>query len=137
MSEYHDPTWLVQRAWSQFRLPALQHLVEVAIADLRRLEPGELLECEAYAADAHTSGNPLQEALNACIEELQDACGMADAGDRRAKHCERVRDYIAQHPSAWGEAFSAALEKYRHAASSALQNSFAAQVTPGLVKQSS
>jgi hypothetical protein len=130
MPEYHDPTWLVQRAWSQFRLPALQHLVEVAIADLRRLEPRELVDSATYGEDAHASGNPLQEALNACIEELQDACGMVDAGDRRAKHCERVRDYIAQHPSAWGEAFSAALEKYRQAASSALQNSFAAQARP-------
>jgi hypothetical protein len=127
MPEYHDPTWLVQRAWSQFRLPALQHLVEGAIADLRRLEPRELVESTTYEADAHASGNPLQEALNACIEELKDACGMADAGHRRAKHCEQVRDYIAQHPSAWAEAFGAALEKYRHAASSALQNSFAAQ----------
>jgi len=135
MPEYHDPTWLVQRAWSQFRLPALQHLVEVAIADLRRLEPHELVESAAYGADAHASGNPLQEALNACIEELQDACGMAEAGDRRAKHCERVRDYIAQHPSAWGEAFSAALEKYRHAASSALQNSFAAQTRPAVISK--
>jgi hypothetical protein len=128
MPEYHDPSWLVQRAWSDFRLPALQHLVEITIADLRRIEPLELVESDAYGADARATGNPLGEALNACIEELQDACGMANSSERRAKHCERVRDYIAQQPSGWGETFGAALDKYRHAASFALQASFARPV---------
>jgi hypothetical protein len=34
MADYHDPTWLVQRAWSQFRLPKLQSLIELTIHDL-------------------------------------------------------------------------------------------------------
>jgi hypothetical protein len=128
MSQYHDPTWLVQRAWSRFRLPALQELIEATIADLELLEPLASAELGAGAArsDAHVAGAPVAEALRACVEELRHASGMADADTTRAAHCERVRHYIAEQPDGWGEAFSVALDKYRRAASVALEASFAA-----------
>ena len=130
MHEYHKPTWLVQRAWSAFRLPALQDLVEVTIADLQRHQPRDAVDAGACGGHILAVGSPAQEALQACIEELRDASGMASAAERRAAHCERVRYHMAQEPSAWTEAFVAALEEYRHEASLALQRSFAASPPP-------
>jgi len=128
MQEYHDPAWLVQRAWSAFRLAALQDLVEKIIADLQRLELGDALDAGPSGLDLRAAGSPVQEALRACIEELRDASGMASAAEHRAAHCEQVRRYLAHEPSAWAEAFGAALDRYRHEASFALQRSFAASL---------
>lgn len=133
MSEYQDPTWLVERAWSQYRLPTLQAMIEVAIANLERLEPGvDVVSVEAALAshrtladDVRRSRDPVAEALAACIAELRHASGMPEADAQRAAHCELVRHYIAEQPNTWGETFGAALDKYRRAASAALQASFA------------
>jgi len=60
------------------------------------------------------------------IEELRDASGMANAGQHRAAHRERVQALLANQPAAWSAAFNLALSNYRRAASTALQTSFAA-----------
>lgn len=47
----HDPAWVVQRAWSMFRLPQLQELVELTIADLHQLPRPELPRLELVAPE--------------------------------------------------------------------------------------
>lgn len=127
MSEYHDPTWLVERAWSLFRLPALQKMIEGTIAELELLERAELAELGFASVSEPVTRDPVAEALRACVEELRDASGMTDAGSRRAEHCALVRHYIAEQPHGWGDAFGVALDKYRRAASTALQASLGQQ----------
>jgi hypothetical protein len=123
---YRDPTWLVQRAWSEFRLPALQTLITATIADLQVLTPVEILGGEPQRAEdtaAEAAGkvpDPVKEALRACCEELREACGMTDAKAQREEHYNLVRLYMAQQPPAWSERFVEALDKYRSAASAAL-----------------
>ncbi len=126
MTEYHDPAWVVQRAWSVYRLPALQELINRTIAELELLAPSELLGRELSSFE-ESPCNPVAEALKACSEELRDACGMADSHEQRALHCGLVRSYMTQQPVAWQEAFVEALDKYRRAASQALLASFDAQ----------
>jgi hypothetical protein len=120
---YHDPAWLVRCAWSTFRLKALQQLVGEVIAELAAIEPREFLGTAVGGSLDRTSlgPDPALEAQQACSDELRDACGMVDAEAQRASHCRLVRDYIAEQPVAWSEAFAAALDKYRHAASAALR----------------
>jgi hypothetical protein len=119
---YHDPAWLVRCAWSTFRLKALQRLVGDVIAELAAIEPREFLGHAALSLDRTSLGpDPAFEAQQACSDELRDACGMLDAEAQRALHCRLVRDYIAEQPVAWSEAFAEALDKYRHAASAALR----------------
>jgi hypothetical protein len=125
MLEYHDPTWLVTRAWSVFRLPVLQGLIEGIIADLQRVEPA-VAPTATTAVGMAPAGSPAHEALSACIAELRDASGMAEASARRAAHCEQVRVYMAREPAEWSERFGVALDEYRHRVSFALQTSFAA-----------
>jgi hypothetical protein len=128
--EYHDPVWLVQRAWSTFRLPALQALIQSTVAKLGALSPEELLGREP--SDPKAAGwtqDPIEEALKACREELRDACGIAEAQVERAQHCSLVRLYTAQQPLAWSEAFTEALDKYRRAASALLMVSLDAKST--------
>jgi hypothetical protein len=118
---YRDPAWLVQRAWSEFRLPALQALIAATIADLEQLTPPEILGRELPALeDAGTAPDPVKEALRACSEELREACGMTDSNAHRAQHYHLVKLYMTQHPPAWSELFVEALDKYRSAASAAL-----------------
>jgi len=116
MTHYRDPSWLIERAWSSFSLVTLQQVIEGTISGLERLEP-EPARAEADVLDAKA------EALKACIEELRHASGAPNAEVRRATHCELVANYIAQQPASWGEEFGLALERYRRAASSALQTS--------------
>jgi hypothetical protein len=129
---YHDPAWVVQRAWSVFRLPRLQELIRLTIVDLQALPPISLAGhelgggspeveqpgCEQPACD------PVAEALRACCEELRDAAAMPGASEARANHCKLVRDYMAQQPSAWSEVFVAALQEYRKTATRALESAF-------------
>jgi hypothetical protein len=126
---YRDPVWMVHRAWSEFRLDRLQELITLAIAELHSVTPSELLGRELSALEqsalAQSQCDPIAEALKACCEELRDASGMVDAQIERATHCETVRRYIEQQPAAWSEAFAEALDKYRRAASQALQGVFA------------
>jgi len=137
---YRDPTWLVQRAWSEFRLPALQTLISATIADLQVLTPVEILGREPQRSDAPAAcdtaaeatgkvPDPVKEALRACSEELREACGMTDAKAQREEHYNRVRLYMAQQPPAWSELFVEALDKYRSAASAALLVTFDGKAT--------
>lgn len=115
MTEFRNPTWLVERAWSSHSLTALQRLIELTISHLKRIAP---VPTEGGAAlDARA------EALEACCAELRHASAMADSEAARASHCELVRQHIAKQPVGWGEAFAQALVEYRRAASVALQTS--------------
>jgi hypothetical protein len=125
---HHDPAWIVQRAWSTFRLPRLQELIRQTIADLHSLNPRELLGREVVVPEG-SDCDPVAEALKACCEELRDASGMAGAAAERATHCRTVRCYMEQQPAAWSETFEEALGKYRRAASRGLQAQFARAVT--------
>ena len=118
---YHDPTWVIQCAWSVFRLARLQELIRLTIVDLQSLPRPEPLDDELAAH--RLQRDPVAEALKACCEELRDASGMGGAG--RAQHCELVRAYMQQQPAAWSESFAEALDKYRRAATLALESAFA------------
>jgi hypothetical protein len=122
--EYHDPAWLVQRAWSAYRLPRLQAMIRAVIGELQAIAPLDVLGKDGSRPGlAPGLPDPVSEALRACSEELRDACGIAGAGVARAAHCSLVRRYISQQPEEWEQAFGAALDKYRHSACSALQAS--------------
>lgn len=118
---YRDPAWLVQCAWSDTRLSVLQALIKTTISALENMDSTELLG--RPPSDSPTlvgDPNPVKEALQACCEELRDACGMVDSEAQRAGHHARVRLHMAEQPVAWTEAFIEALDKYRRAASVAL-----------------
>jgi hypothetical protein len=121
---YHDPAWLVQRAWSVLRLPRLQELIRATIADLQSLPPPGQLGRESTSA-TRPACDPVAEALRACCEELRDASGMPGAEADRADHCRAVRAYMQQEPLAWSETFVEALNGYRRAATRALERAFA------------
>jgi hypothetical protein len=121
-SDYHDPAWLVRRAWSAYRLPRLQAIIRGVIGELQAITPEQgPLEKWSPPEVAPRRPDPVSEALRACSEELRDACGMAGSQVARAAHCTLVRQYIAQQSVEWGQAFGAALDRYRHAACAALQ----------------
>jgi hypothetical protein len=122
---YHDPVWLVQRAWSSHRLPGLQALIRATITQLQALAPTDLLGKDWSPGRAARLPDPVIEALRACSEELRDACGIAGSGVARVAHCSLVRRYTSQQPATWGDTFSAALDKYRHAACGLLLEAFA------------
>lgn len=122
MLKYHDPAWTVQRAWSSFRLPALQAIVNDTIAELARLEPRQVLGRELSEQEAEMESNAVAEAFKACSEELRNEAGMIDNSDeRRASHCKQVREYKTHHSAEWSATFEEALSKYRRAAGEALQ----------------
>lgn len=119
MTDFRDPTWLIERAWSSLNLGELQRVIELTIAHLERIQPVPSDGRGEVGLDAR------REALKACCAELRHAAGMADAEARRATHCEVVRRHIAGQPDDWGEAFARALDEYRRAASVQLQASLA------------
>lgn len=123
----HDPAWVVQCAWSVFRLPRLQEFIELTINQLHSLRPHDLLGHEVTLDESHC--DPVAEALRACCEELRDASGMAGAQITRASHCRMVRRYIETEPAAWSETFAEALGKYRLAAARGLETMFARAVS--------
>lgn len=123
--EYHDPSWLVRRAWSSHRLPGLQAVIRATIGQLQELPTAAVPADNPPALDRATRiPDPVLEALRACSEELRDASGMAGSNVARAAHCSLVRHYISQQPPAWGTAFAAALDEYRRAACAALLAAF-------------
>jgi len=124
----HDPTWVVQCAWSVFRLPRLQEFIQLTINQLHSLRPDDLLGHEVMTLE-ESHCDPIAEALRACCEELRDASGMAGAQATRASHCRMVRSYIETEPAAWSEAFAEALSKYRLAAARGLETMFARAVS--------
>jgi hypothetical protein len=127
-AEYHDPAWLVRRAWSSYRLPHLQAVVRDTISGLQELSSQDVLGEDASTAErTQHLPDPIHEALQACSEELRDACGMAGAPVARAAHCSLVRGYISQQPLAWAATFEAALDRYRRAACTALLAKFRQQ----------
>ena len=122
MLKFHDPAWTVQRAWSSFRLPALQAIVNETIAELARLEPQQVLGRELSEQEAELESNAVAEAFKACSEELRNEAGMIDNSDEhRASHCKLVREYKAHQSGEWSATFEEALGKYRRAAGEALQ----------------
>jgi hypothetical protein len=125
---FHDPAWLVQNAWSVFRLPRLQELIRQTIAELQSLPRVDLVGHELVGHESSGADrpgcDPATEALRACCEELRDASGMPGADADRASHCQAVRDYMAQHPPEWSDAFAEALLQYRKAATRLLESTF-------------
>jgi hypothetical protein len=115
---YHDPAWLVQRAWSVYRLARLQELIRLTISDLHAISLPDVPSSQPAKA---ANGDPVAEALRACCEELRDASGMLGAEEARAQHCRAVRDYMAQRSTEWADTFTHALHEYRKAASRRLE----------------
>ena len=117
-----DPSWLIQRAWSTFRLPRLQELVVSTIAELR-VEPSSTLGAEVEPSAA-AGPDPSAEAFRACCDELREASGMPGADTVRAQHVAVVRRYMQEEPLGWSEAFGQALESYRQTAAQAVERAF-------------
>lgn len=106
-------------------MPGLQAVVRTTIGELQALDPGDVLGGIWDRSDPGARRpDPVMEALRACSEELRDASGMAGSQVARAAHCTLVRHYTSQQPAAWGKTFTAALERYRHAACAALLLAF-------------
>lgn len=120
----HDPSWLIQRAWSVFRLPRLQELTVTAIAELRYNSCPELSLAREQSARA-AGPDPTAEALQACCDELREASGMAGADAERAQHVATIHRYMREEPLGWSEAFAQALGTYRQAAAQAVERAFA------------
>jgi hypothetical protein len=119
----HDPSWVIQRAWSVFRLPRLQELIVAAIAELR-YEPR--LELAGEQHSVRPSGpDPAAEALRVCCDELREASGMAGADAERAQHVATIHRYMREEPVDWSEAFAHALEAYRTAAAQVVERALA------------
>jgi hypothetical protein len=119
--EYHDPVWLVQRAWSSYRLPRLQAVIRRVITELQALAPGDVLGKNWSVPElASRLPDPLSEALRACSEELREASGIAGSQIALTAQCNLVRRYVSQQPAPWEKTFGAALDGYRHAACAAL-----------------
>lgn len=130
----HDPSCVVQRAWSVLRLAPLQELIRVTIAELQTLprpvpiDPGPEGASPVAGPSSLTpthQRDPVVEALRACCDELRDASGMSGAHDDRVEHCQAVRDYMQQHSPTWAATFTRALAEYRRTAAVALEASFA------------
>lgn len=127
----HDPTCVVQRAWSVFRLERLQELISLTITDLQSLPRPEPIATEPEGGTLHLptphlfERDPVVEALRACCDELREASGMSGAHTDRAQHCQLMCDYMQQQPPAWSLIFTRALDEYRRAAAVALEASFA------------
>src|SRR5262245_6349360 len=81
----HDPSWVIQRAWSVFRLPRLQELIASSIAELR-LEPRPAPSRARERGFRPSSPDPAAEALQVCCDELREASGMPGADAARASH---------------------------------------------------
>ena len=121
--EHTDPAAAVRRAWSTLRLAALQNIVDQTIVGLQRLEPSELLGRPLSGVEQQLDRNPIREALDACSEELREESGMAGSHERRLLQSHRVREHMLAQPLAWTQSFQEAVEKYRHAAGRALNQS--------------
>jgi len=128
----HDPSSVVQRAWSVLRLTRLQEVVQLTIVELQSLprpepiEPGPAGASSLSKPSSVTQADwnerlPAVDALRACCDELREASGMSGAHSERIEHLRAVRQYMQQQPSAWSAAFRRALEEYRRAAAVALQ----------------
>jgi hypothetical protein len=120
----HDPSWLIQRAWSVFRLPRLQELITATIAELRFgpcPDPSLVRDPSACAV----APDPAAEALLMCCDELREASGIPGADVERAQHIAMIRRYMRDEPLDWSEAFARALDAYRRAAAQAVQRTLA------------
>ena len=121
--EHRDPAATVRRAWSTYRLTALQDIVNETIVALQQLEPSELLGRPLSGLDQQLESNAIQAALEACSEELREESGMLDSHERRLVQSRCVRESMLQQPVAWTTTFQEAFEKYRLAAGRALDQS--------------
>ena len=124
-----DPSWLIQCAWSVFRLPRLQELVVSTIAELR-VEPSaqplpQALTFVPKQGEPAASPDPAAEAFRVCCEELREASGMPGADTVRAQHVAVIRRYMREESLDWSEAFGHALDAYRQAAAQAVERTFA------------
>jgi hypothetical protein len=121
---YHNPVWLIECAWSRLRLPALQQRVDQTIAALRDRDADhadDALESDSEGRD------PVADALEACVAELREACGMGGAEAELARYGGVIRGYKVEQSTAWQAAFAAALLQHRHAASRLLEASLSVQ----------
>jgi hypothetical protein len=110
-----DPATVLQRAWSELRLPNLQRMVDDTIGLLNRVEPADVLHGHFSTFDPNLEPNPIADALEACRAELKEECGMPDAARERETHGEVVRQHLRGRPE-FTLAFREALAKYRELA---------------------
>jgi hypothetical protein len=121
-----DPADAVRLAWSTFRLPVLQSIVDQTIAGLQQIEPTDLLGRPLSPVDRQLESNAIAAALEACSEELREESGMTKARERRLDQSQHVRQSMQEQPAAWTTTFQEALQKYRQAAGRALDRSLSA-----------
>lgn len=120
----HDPSWLIQRAWSVFRLPRLQELINATIAELRVGPCPGLSQVEGEGARP-VGPDPTSEALRVCCDELRAASGIPGAEAESAQHVALVRRYMREEPLDWSQTFARALETYRQTAAQSVERAFA------------
>ena len=118
----HDPSWLIQRAWSVFRLPRLQELIIATIAELR---VGPLPGLGQGEGARPAGPDPTSEALRVCCDELRAASGIPGADAERAQHVAMIHRYMREESLDWSQTFARSLETYRQAAAQAVERAFA------------
>jgi len=127
-----DPAATVRLAWGVFRLPALQAMVEDAIASLEGLDAEDLIgrDLDLDAVQRQSEQTAIFAAREACAQELREESGVDGAQDRRLRHAEFVRESISNNPPAWESTFRQALLTYRRAAGRALLVSLSSTAVP-------
>jgi hypothetical protein len=124
-TKYHDPAWLVQCAWSEFRLAKLQEMVKATITDLEQIGTSQLLGRDLAGLDTQFPENPVTEAVAACSHELRYESGVPDALASWIAHRELIDRCFACRPALWRTTFEEALQQCRREASQQLQTRIA------------
>lgn len=112
-----DLNRILRVAWKIHRLDAIRKVVQETIAELRALDPQDLLGRELTGGEEPVLG-PVHAALETCCDELRGGCGLSlsePSADRAPPTGARA--------ATWVHSYASALERYRQAAGLALQTS--------------
>ena len=115
MGDTTDPARILQEAWCVVRLDAIRRFVGEMIERLRQI-PAQQLLGHAVADSRGPSGtNPVDQAWQACADELRTETGVPDPQNLRSARMASVRRRLSTEPD-WAAQYHEALEKYRCAA---------------------
>ncbi len=115
MRDRTDPARVLQEAWCVVRLDAIRSFVGEMLERLRQLPTQELLGHAVADTRRHSGANPVDDAWQACADELRTETGLPDPHELRSAHRASVVRRSAMEPD-WAVLYREALEKYRCAA---------------------
>lgn len=109
---------ILRVAWKVYRLDAIRGVVEETIAELRALDPRDVLGRGLTLSEEPPAAGPVRAALEACCDELRCGCGLAASSP--SSDWTPPAGALA---GAWVHSYSNALQRYRETAGVALQTS--------------